>query len=304
MDALSSILAALEPRGRVFCRGTLRSPWGLRGGVPMPMFHAIVRGQGMVALPDGTMREVGGGDLVLLPRGGVHVLADSPGTEPVDLATAVCRTPGSSFGDVSRDGDGPSTTIICGMFDFTGGSHPLIDELPDVLVVHCGIGRWLEMTLDLLADELTGDRPGCELAAGRLCEILLVHCLRAHLSSVASRGTGFATALADPAIGRALALIHTEQEAGWRAATLADRVGMSRSSFFGRFKQLVGEPPAGYITRIAMQRAAALLSEAGTTITVAALAQKLGYGSESAFGRAFTQFHGQSPGAYKRSHAS
>jgi AraC-like DNA-binding protein len=73
---------------------------------------------------------------------------------------------------------------------------------------------------------------------------------------------------------------------------------MSRSAFAARFGALVGEPPLGYLTRWRMHLAADTLR--GGDATVAAIARRVGYGSEGAFSKAFKQRYGISPGAYRR----
>ena len=301
MDILSAILNPLRVRGTVICRGNVRAPWALRGGLPGPMFHVVVSGQGIVQQGTGEPKEFGAGDLILLVRGGEHVLADSLSTTPVQLADAVFRPPDRQVGDLLAGGDGVTTTLVCGTFEFEdAATHPLIASLPDVLVVHSSIAQWLDTTMTQLHEELRSDQPGCELIAGRLCEIMLVRALRAYLESGEADQLGLSKAFADPRIGRALALIHTQPHEGWRAACLADRVGMSRSAFFARFNELVGESPARYVMKVSMQHAARWIRESRERLTVAQLAKRLGYTSESAFSRAFTRFHGTSPGAFRR----
>jgi AraC-like DNA-binding protein len=83
---------------------------------------------------------------------------------------------------------------------------------------------------------------------------------------------------------------------GWKVEELAAAVGMSRSGFALRFKQLVGAPPLDYLLRWRMQLARdALRRNDGT---VASLAEKLGYASESAFGNAFKRVFGRAPKRY------
>ncbi len=301
MDVLSKILANLQPRGRIFCRGVVRSPWAITGGSRAPLFHLAVQGQGLASIADEEPKPFGAGDLIVLIRGGRHRLASDPNTPAVELGQAVCPVADREVGDLVLDGGGAATTLICGMFELTGAAdHPLVAGLPDILIVPCGIARWLEMTVGLLHDELRDARLGSELVATRLCEIMLVQALRAHVEHEDPSRSDFVKALADDRIGAALALVHSQPEQGWRAAALAARVGMSRSAFFARFVELVGAPPARYITRVAMQRAAGWLVDPTLKLSVTELAERLGYGSESAFTRAFTRYHGESPRAFTR----
>ena len=98
-------------------------------------------------------------------------------------------------------------------------------------------------------------------------------------------------------MGAALGLMHRQLEEQWTVASLANKVGLSRSTFAARFTQLIGEPPLGYLTRLRMQKATALLREGAT---LAKTSQMTGYSSEAAFSHAFRQWAGVAPGAYRR----
>jgi AraC-like DNA-binding protein len=81
-------------------------------------------------------------------------------------------------------------------------------------------------------------------------------------------------------------------------ATLARRIGVSRSAFAARFNQLVGQTPMQYLTFWRMQLARKLLTE--TRLGTAAIAERVGYQSEAAFSKAFKKVVGIGPGAYRR----
>nr|WP_246787362.1 helix-turn-helix transcriptional regulator [Rhizobium leguminosarum] len=73
-------------------------------------------------------------------------------------------------------------------------------------------------------------------------------------------------------------------------------MGMSRSAFAQRFKELVGTAPLDYVTRWRMHRAREALRR--EDVSVAGLAAALGYSSESAFGNAFKRVFGRAPKRY------
>jgi AraC-like DNA-binding protein len=78
---------------------------------------------------------------------------------------------------------------------------------------------------------------------------------------------------------------------------LARHAGLSRSVFAERFTAMVGQPPMQYLALSRMQLASRLLRDGRT---VAETADGVGYESEAAFGRAFKQLVGQSPGAWRK----
>jgi AraC-like DNA-binding protein len=77
---------------------------------------------------------------------------------------------------------------------------------------------------------------------------------------------------------------------------------MSRSVFALRFRETVGATPMEYLARWRMLLAADRLKNSSDRLS--AIAQSLGYESESAFGKAFRRVMGCSPRKYTRSTAS
>ena len=75
---------------------------------------------------------------------------------------------------------------------------------------------------------------------------------------------------------------------------------MSRTAFARRFHALVGQTPVGYLASWRMQKAAYLL-EMGA-LSIAQIAERVGYTSELAFSKAFRRLIGMPPGAYARRH--
>ena len=73
---------------------------------------------------------------------------------------------------------------------------------------------------------------------------------------------------------------------------------MSRSSFAERFSESVGVPPMTYLTRWRMRVAADLFCT--TSMSVAQVARRVGYQSESAFSRAFRAEIGMTPARFRR----
>jgi transcriptional regulator GlxA family with amidase domain len=153
--------------------------------------------------------------------------------------------------------------------------------------------RWIEPMVRSIALEL--DTPGFAAVLARLSDVVIMQVIRSHVSSSA-----WVRALADPQLGSALALIHQHPERPWTVSELAARVGVSRSVFARRFKELVGESPLHYLTRLRMHEAQRLLrtSRAG----IGEIAAQVGYQTEPAFSRAFKRSVGVAPGAFRRRH--
>jgi AraC-like DNA-binding protein len=117
--------------------------------------------------------------------------------------------------------------------------------------------------------------------------------LRLHLAEESHSGVGWFYALADKRLSVAMGAMHGDPAQRWTLQELAERAGMSRSSFAMKFKDAVGETPMEYLTRWRMLLAADRLENSGEPISVIALS--LGYESESAFSTAFKRVMGCSP---------
>jgi AraC-like DNA-binding protein len=97
----------------------------------------------------------------------------------------------------------------------------------------------------------------------------------------------------------AIASMHNDPGYPWTLESLAERIGLSRSVFALRFREIVGATPMEYLTRWRMLLAADRLKSSSDGIS--AIANSLGYESESAFGKAFRRVMGCSPRQYARS---
>jgi AraC-like DNA-binding protein len=94
-----------------------------------------------------------------------------------------------------------------------------------------------------------------------------------------------------------LGLIHRHPEHSWTVGTLAGEANLSRSAFAARFKTLVGVTPQGYLQRYRFSKAVQLLRT--TDAKLHEIAHRVGYDSESSFGKAFKRLMGKAPGAYR-----
>jgi AraC-like DNA-binding protein len=297
-------MASVRVHGTLFCRATLRAPWGF--AIPTrrnPVFHFVASGE--CWLEGDSLRgpiKLGANDLVILPHGERHKLCDDTSSPVRDLEELMTDHPLKDGCALEYGGQGKSTMLLCGGFAIENGSaNPLIGSLPPLLHLRAGrlkSLRWLRSALDWIMSEMRDRGPGSEAVTDRLSEILFVEALRAYCTDCAGNESGWVRALVDPLIGPALALIHQEPGARWTVAAIARRVGISRSSFAMKFEQLVGEPPLQYVTRCRLGKAARLLHTSGTRIPE--IARLVGYDSSAAFHRAFKRSYQVGPGAFRR----
>jgi AraC-like DNA-binding protein len=95
-----------------------------------------------------------------------------------------------------------------------------------------------------------------------------------------------------------LARLNESPERPWTVEGLAREAAMSRSAFSDRFRAVVGEAPIRYVTRIRLERSAAMLTR--TDATIAEIARSVGYGSEESLSRAFKARFGIGPSAFRQ----
>jgi len=156
--------------------------------------------------------------------------------------------------------------------------------------------------VQLVKAEASANQLAAETVIRRLSEILFIQAVRTFISTVDDGKRGWFSALKDPQIGQALALIQRQPDEPWTVESLACCVSLSRSAFSAKFKQLVGESPMQYITRVRLTKAAALLRTYPATLIEVALS--IGYDSEVAFSKAFKRQFGIAPGAYRQGRRS
>ncbi|WP_405015274.1 AraC family transcriptional regulator [Kitasatospora sp. NBC_01539] len=208
----------------------------------------------------------------------------------------------SPIGRFAVDGPGARTVLLCGSYHLDRERpHPLVAGLPELIHLPARRDRHhaLRAAIDMLGAELDDPRPGSDGIVGELIDLLLLYILRAWFDDQPADATaGWAAALTDPAIAPALRAIHRDPGRAWTVEALADSAGLSRAAFARRFTGLVGEPPLTYLTRWRMTTAARLLRHSDTPIAV--VGERVGYGSEFAFAKAFKRAHSVPPGQYRR----
>jgi transcriptional regulator GlxA family with amidase domain len=104
--------------------------------------------------------------------------------------------------------------------------------------------------------------------------------------------------LADERLAVAIRRMHESPTKAWTVAQLAKEAALSRSAFFERFSRAVGVAPMEYLLAWRMALAKNMLRQNDSG--VAEIAERVGYGSASAFSVAFTRYVGLAPARYAR----
>lgn len=267
------------------------------------VFHGILRGRAYLKRDkDGATCELAPGDVVVVTLSDAHAMSSEKDGHTVPIASLSVKD--GALPVVAHGTRGELTTILCGSFSL---DHPARSSVVDLLprVMHAAPPSpakrtWAAATLELLEEEVRSH--GASARTTSLADSLLVHVLSEVSSAADAKPSGLLAAARDEHIGRALALVHAQPGEDWSAEKLASKVGLSRTRFFDRFSEIVGEPPARYIARWRVHAAADLLRRADLSMTE--IAEKVGYSSEDALSRAFKRHIGVAPGEYRRAASS
>lgn len=268
VDALSDVLQAIHLRGRSVWRTVQSDPLPRQDPTAARAVYLVERGELTISLPD-RVETVEEGGLILAARGVPHRLRAEPGTIFVTGTFAVEEKV----------------------------AEPVLRVLPTAITLDPG-GRthaWLDVALALIVAEVVDPSPGGRVMVSRLLDLLFVRVLRDWAGTSRGKASGLLTATMDPPVARALAAVHRAPGRPWSVAELAEQAQLSRSAFAARFTALVGTSPGRYVAQQRLARADLLL--ATTDDTLRRIAEQVGYASEAALSRAFSQAYGESPRA-------
>ncbi|UUP17768.1 RCS-specific HTH-type transcriptional activator RclR [Nitratireductor thuwali] len=264
-------------------------------------FHFIAAGRVYLQPSGGEVRELTGGDAVLLPRGDAHSLVSEPGMpvravetfEAVSLCENICAVRDCPE-ETCRTKD---ALIFTGRMEFELDTlHPLIGLMPQVMSVGALLARQPEI-LPLLAAmerEMATNRAGSAGILARLADVAAATIVRGWVECGCGDATGWVEALRDPRLGRVIAALHRDPGRDWTVADMAAEMGSSRSVFAERFVSATGTTPLRYVTALRMRLAAQWIGR--DRMPIDTVARRLGYGSQAAFARAFKRATGRSPG--------
>lgn len=302
-DVLSDVLHTVHLQSCIYCQSIInKADWALRfSHIECAAFHIVAEGSCWIEV-EGTAQpiQLTKGDLLVLPTGTNHTLADHSGA-------AICADIRLDQADahvyqVMRWGDsGPQTSLICGTFTLdkdNGGD--LLQFLPTILHFDTSsVARYgIKPSIDALIEEANADYPGRATILTRLADVLFIKVLRACLSMSENQAVGWLRALNDPYLAAAISQLHAKPDHAWTVERLAIAASMSRSAFAVRFVEIVGETPFQYMRRWRMQLASELLRHSSLPITE--IASRVGYQSDLTFSKAFRRELQTSPARYRR----
>ena len=297
-DPLAEIVTLLRPRAPFTKRVSGAGPWVVRRAEAGRPFYAAVLA-GTCRLTVGTREPVllQRDDFVLIPSAfDFSVSSPEPPGDAEGLAHTVLE------GGEVRHGDAhgpPDVQMLVGYCAFDSPDAELLVSLLPELVLARGEPR-LATLVALVRDEALAQRPGRDVIVARLFEVLLIEALRVSANTEAS--PGLLRGLVDDRLAAPIRRMHEHPARAWTVAELAAEGALSRSAFAVRFQRVVGVAPLAYLLGWRMALAKRLLRDGA--ITVAEVAERVGYSSGSAFSVAFAREVGRPPAHFAREETS
>jgi len=292
-DPLADVVTLLQPGAPFSKLVTGVGRWAIRRTEFGRPFYCVLLEGSIRLLVDGhepiTLQA---GDFVLIPSAQSFTVSS---LEPAEI-TIVDTQPAQLTGGEFRLGkkDGPADVrMLVGYCVFGSADATLLVSLLPELVVVRGETR-LATLVQLVRDESRQTRLAREVVLARLLEVLFIEALRSSAGSAAS--PGLVRGLADARLAAALRKMHENPAHAWTIAQLANEAALSRSAFFDRFSRAVGISPMEYLLAWRMALAKNMLRRKDST--VAEIADRVGYSSQSTFTVAFTRHVGVPPTRY------
>ena len=303
-DPLGESLHLLRPEGTLYCQAEMSAPWAI--AVPrlegLMTFLVVTEGRCWLSVEGAPPLLMERDALALIPHGTPHRIGTDPALAGLPLFDLPVTKVSERFQTMRHGGGGAVTRTMYGAvrFDHVAARH-LVAHLPLVMPIVRWpeeAAAWMRETLRFIAAEATRLRPGGETVLTRLADVVVIQAIRAWLDTAPEADCGWLGALRDPGLGRALTAMHRRPGDDWTLPRLAREAGMSRSTFAERFRARVGTAPAAYLAEWRLTLARSRLMDG--TAPVGTIAADLGYGSETAFCRAFRRRYGTSPGRMRR----
>jgi AraC-like DNA-binding protein len=298
-DVLGDILETLRFRGSIFFHSELAAPWGMSlASTEVPRFHIALSGDCFVGINSDDAVKVEETDIIMLPTGHSHWIADQPGRTLVsgERVGKACELGAPLFqrGEITN-------RLMCGLVRYDqGASHPILDSLPEVLhfpELKPTEPTWITATL--IDTEVLRTQQNRSPIVDRLAEVLFLQLLHRYVEG-RDDATGFIAALRDRRVHRALTLIHRQPSFDWSLSSLSEQVGMSRATLIRRFQDEVGMAPMTYIANWRIMKAHNLIRH--TADSLDRIAESVGFVSARTLSKAFQRHYGRTPSELRRLH--
>lgn len=296
IDPVADVVSLLKPRPSIAKQVTGGGQWLVeRTELGSPFYCAVVEGECLLTIAGRAPTLLKAGDFVLIPEAYAFTMSSLQPPPRGALPQRLETSPGVfRLGDPAAPAE---TRAMVGHCAFGSDDKALlVSLLPDL--IHVRSAERLMLLVQMINEETGARRAAREIVLSHLLEVLFIEALRS--AGGADATPGLLRGMADPQLAPTLRRIHEDPARGISAESLAREAGMSRSTFYARFQREIGVTPMDYVTAWRMALAKQLLRK---KVPPTKIAERVGYGSVSAFSTAFSRHAGVPPGAYSRGDA-
>lgn len=288
--SLSEFLNLIELRSQSWCMVDL----GHASGIRLPhsetiFFHIVLEGSARLIGIEGETLGLNKHDIAIVLSGDAHTIRnDGQGeTRSIELLSEglyVDTPPTIVLGERPVE-----TKLLCGRIKVRWPSG----SSPRGLPAHFTL-RAEESLVDFDRIMRSTARPGTAALLTRLATMLFTQSFRDHPRCQAM----FQDASLFSPVSRAQRIITKHPFQPWTVESLAKKVGMGRSNFASQFASQTGKTPMDMLVEERMKHAVQFLEM--TELKIAEISERIGYRSEAAFSRRFTDYFGTTPGKLRK----
>lgn len=298
MDILTDVLDLAGIEKSILAHHAFYEPWAIKFPCDKSIgFHVVTQGELYIrAAGLKAPLLLKKGDIFLAARGWTHEVA-------TDLKTRAKKTIMDAEPFIESRGRKPLVTFASGVYRFRETpTHVFFSEIPPHIFIRAEdvpAHDPMHSAMQLLSAELASVQIGSDAVTKSLLDIMFHYILRIWTQSEHHRAQGWSAALNDPYLWKALKVIHESPEHDWTIQKLASISGLSRASFALKFKQLIGDTPAHYVTDVRVKKAAKYFRT--TQSNIEEVAARVGYRDSFVFSKAFKRIQGMAPRDYRKS---
>lgn len=299
MDVLDRLVQFAQIRGSIDVQCVFREKWYVRHESKQKcgLVHIVTSGSGYIHIDgEASARLMKAGDVIFFPRTAAHTLSSRP-----DCNNAADKPMVSHNGVFQLKQSGSSgaadVSFFCARFEYAAHAD-IMNNLPETVLLNLS-----HPSLQCLATMLQyeSEQPQCGSAAviNALSAILLVLLVRTYLDGSEKNAlSGILKGWRDRRLQHLIQEVVKYPERQWNVGQMSEIAHLSRAQLMRLFKQQTGISPHAFVNYIRLQEAALLLKQSAESVLSIAL--KVGFQSETHFGKAFKKQFGMSPGQYRK----
>ncbi|MGV1868873.1 MULTISPECIES: cupin domain-containing protein [unclassified Rhizobium] len=264
-------------------------------------FHIVTSGECTIEIEGVPPRLLRTGDVAILPHGGSHSIRGVAGgmaDRPIETHSRQNDAIVTKTNVIVE----PDVSLVCGRLKFIHDQeNAMIAALPRLVIIGAENGPDpLRITrhVELISEELSEDRMGAAAIAEEIASALMIVVFRAHFES-SPLNSGVLALLAQRQTARALSAMLTNPSKDWSLDALAAEATTSRATLVRMFKRIVDKAPLAFLTELRLNLAHQKIR--ATNMSIAAIAEQVGYQSENSLSRAYVHRFGHTPGTDRQS---